>query len=191
MTALPHDAQRAIGYSGGATRAASRVRTHRRSDRRSAALQTKVSPVQVVTQMRNRTFVVLVALALTSTLAAVLALNTLLAQGSFSRYELLTRDAELVIQEQALAAQVTQLENPQALASRAHELGLVPNASPVYINAVTGEVVGEPTPAPTADAPAALSLRGIDRPDAGAPSTGPSGPGGEQPVGLRPMGGER
>lgn len=188
MTALPHDAQRAIGYGSG-SRPTTRVRPLSRPQARRTNVQSKVSPVQVVRQMRTRTFVSLVALALTATLAAVLALNTLLAQGSFARYELLTRDADLVIREQALAAQVTQLENPQALASRAHELGLVPNASPVYINAATGDVVGEPVPAPTADAPAALNLRGVDRPDAGLVGAGPAGPGGEQPVGLRPAGG--
>jgi hypothetical protein len=190
VTALPHDAQRAIGYGSShpvtASRPARRIRT------RPTVASAKVSPVLAVRQMRTRTFVAIIALVLTATLVAVLALNTLLAQGSFARYELLTRDADLVIREQALAAQVTQLENPQTLASRAHSLGMVPNASPVYINAITGEVVGEPTPAPLAGPPATLDLRGTERPvEAGPGASGPAGPGGEQPIGLRPAGGGR
>jgi len=186
VTALPHDATSAIGYGQSAT-TSTRVRSARRARfRASEVVVERPSAVSAVTQMRSRTFILIVASLLTATLAAVLTINTLLAQGSFARFELRTKDAELVIREQALAAQVAALENPQALAARAHSLGMVPNASPVYINIVTGEVTGEPTPVPMAAAPATLGMRAErDGPADATVTTGPAAPGGETPIGLR------
>lgn len=107
--------------------------------------------------MRTRNFLMLVAGLLTAALLSSLALNTMLAQGSFVRYDLMTRNAELGLQEQALSREVADMSAPFALQQRAANLGMVPALNPVYIDLTAGKVLGRPE---AAEPPSALTNDG-------------------------------
>ena len=192
MSAVPQEATAgAFGVRGSAAEVARQRRATRAARRQLATpvADTRPTAVRLMSRLSTRGFVLLIALLFTITLGGVLALNTLLTKGSFTRYELLTQDAELVIREQALAAQIATLESPQNLATKAYELGMVPNTSPVFIDPATGALRGTPVPAPEmAESP--LAPTGA----AGATDTKPEeagqtipGTAGETPLGLRPV----
>ena len=141
MTALPHDVP---------ARLPRRVtRPPARPSKRSLTESVgKVVPLRPVQQMRRGTFIVLVASLLTVSLITMLLLNTVLSQGSFRRYELLTKTGDLDTRELALGAEVSKLESPAELERRAREQGMVPNQNPAFIDLQTGRVLGEGIPAP-------------------------------------------
>lgn len=87
-------------------------------------------------------FVAVVALLLGLGLAALLTMNTMLAQDAFVASSLQQRNAELAVTEQALAARVAAHEDPQALAARAWALGLRPSGTPVFLRLPDGKVLG-------------------------------------------------
>ena len=154
-------------------------------------VDTRPAPVRLMARLSTRGFVLLVALLFTLTLGGVLALNTLLTQGSFTRYELVTTNSDLVITEQGLAAELAQLQSPQNLAAAAYGLGMVPNTSPVFIDATTGAIRGTPVPAVE---PSTSPLAAALSPAADAPvvdNTVVPGNAGETPLGLRPVEGAR
>lgn len=152
-------------------------------------------------RMRTRTFLMLIAALLSVTLVAILILNTVLAKGSFARYELVKHNSQLGVVEQDLAQQVASLESPFELEKRARELGMVPAPNPVYIDLATGQVLGDAAVAAQPDfTQAAASTDYIDVTDGTGPVAGAAAkptdgngsaagaaatPGGETPLGLR------
>ena len=92
-------------------------------------------------------FVVLVLVLLSLGLGALLLLNTLLAQGSFTLHELDAKVANLADQEQALQQKAAALASPKRLARSATELGMVASVNPAFLRAEDGKVLGAPVPA--------------------------------------------
>jgi uncharacterized membrane protein YukC len=97
-------------------------------------------------------------------LGALLLLNTLLAQGSFTLHTLDARVAELADREQALQQKVAELAAPQRLARRASAIGMVPSVNPAFLRASDGKVLGVPVPA-SAPAPVVVSEPAPAEPD--------------------------
>ncbi|WUA47651.1 hypothetical protein OG386_30885 [Streptomyces sp. NBC_00273] len=113
-------------------------------------------------------FVLLVVALLGGGLISLLLLNSALNEGSFQLSKLRKETTALTDEEQALQRDVDAHSAPDALQRRAHELGLVPGGSPVFIGP-DGKVAGSaapaeapPSPTPSPSAPA-------------APQNGPSG----------------
>ena len=92
-------------------------------------------------------FVALVLVVLSLGLGALLLLNTLLAQGSFTLHALEGQVADLTDREQELQQRTAELASPQRLARSAAALGLVPSENPAFLRAEDGKVLGEPVPA--------------------------------------------
>ncbi|MFD9269019.1 hypothetical protein ACFWB1_30795 [Streptomyces goshikiensis] len=124
-------------------------------------------------------FVLLVVALLGGGLISLLLLNSALNEGSFQLTKLKRETTALTDEEQALQRDVDGYSAPDALQRRAHELGLVPGGSPVFIGP-DGKVAGsaaaasEPPPpsAPPSPAPSAAS--------SAAASTAPSAAAGAQ-----------
>ncbi|MFE2481364.1 hypothetical protein, partial [Streptomyces sp. NPDC059389] len=114
-------------------------------------------------QAARMPFVLLVVALLAGGLISLLLLNSALNQGSFQLSKLKKETTALTDEEQALQRDVDGYSAPDALQRRAHELGLVPGGSPVFIGP-DGKVTGTaapaepppppPTPAAAAGAPA-------------------------------------
>ncbi|MFE2880978.1 hypothetical protein ACFXG6_22900 [Streptomyces roseus] len=126
-------------------------------------------------------FVLLVVALLAGGLISLLLLNSALNQGSFQLSKLKKETTALTDEEQALQRDVDGYSAPDALQRRAHELGLVPGGSPVFIGPdgkVTGTAaIAEPPPPPAS--PSA--------PPAGPPAAAPgTAPGGAQAGGQAP-----
>ncbi|MCX5407817.1 hypothetical protein OHA37_28610 [Streptomyces sp. NBC_00335] len=151
----------------------------------------------VAGQAARTPFVLLVVALLGGGLISLLLLNSALNQGSFQLSKLKKETTVLTDEEQALQRDVDGYSAPDALQRRAHELGLVPGGSPVFIGP-DGKVAGTaspaaepPPPSPPASAPplsaspaaAVPSPAGSPAPAspapsgaaAPAPSTAPSG----------------
>jgi hypothetical protein len=77
-------------------------------------------------------------------LLGLLALNTLLAQGSFQLHTLQNHSTELAEREQLLQQQVAAAEEPTALALAAAKLGMVPGGAPLFLSSEDGTVLGDP-----------------------------------------------
>jgi len=92
-------------------------------------------------------FVVLVLVLLSVGLGALLLLNTLLAQGSFTLHSLDARVAGLADREQALQQRAAELAAPQRLARSAARIGMVPSVNPAFLRTENGKILGEPVPA--------------------------------------------
>jgi hypothetical protein len=91
--------------------------------------------------------VVLVLALLSVGLGALLLLNTLLAQGSFTLHSLDARVADLADREQALQQRAAELASPQRLARSAARIGMVPSVNPAFLSTEKGKILGEPVPA--------------------------------------------
>ena len=116
-------------------------------------------------------FLVVVVGLLVTGLLGLLALNTVLAQDSFTAHELGQQNRELLAREQALRQEVEARTAPGALAAAAAAQGMVPGGPPQFLDLRGGGVVGTPTasPVPPADAvvpPAAA----VEVPGAAAPA---------------------
>nr|WP_301374757.1 hypothetical protein [Streptomyces xanthophaeus] len=130
-------------------------------------------------------FVLLVVALLAGGLISLLLLNSALNEGSFQLSKLTKETTALTDEEQALQRDVDAYSAPDALQRRAHELGLVPGGSPVFIGP-DGKVAGsaapaEAPPSPTPSAPAAPAASApVPAPGPGqpAPSAAPSAAGG-------------
>ncbi|MFI6946025.1 hypothetical protein [Streptomyces sp. NPDC050422] len=97
-------------------------------------------------------FVLLVVLLLGGGLISLLLLNSALNEGSFRLSELKKRTTDLTDDQQALQRDVDSASEPDALARRARELGMVPGGSPAFLDA-NGKVRGVPSPAGAAPKP--------------------------------------
>ncbi|MCB0914750.1 MAG: hypothetical protein H6525_05565 [Actinobacteria bacterium] len=173
MTALPHDSSRAFVAVPTLRR---NVRVQRRPRQ---GFWTRILAAKPISGIGNRTFLLLVAAALAVSLVTMLGLNTIMAKGSFQRYELMNTKSELEVREQALANELALLDTPAALAERADAMGMVVNPSPVFIDLRSGALLGEPT---AAAAPDPARDIGVDR-----DATPTTDAGGESPVGLVPV----
>ena len=110
----------------------------------------------VVPRQRRRAprvpFMILVSLVLLGGVVGLLLFNTSMQQASFRATALETTAADLHAREQSLRMEVDQLRDPQRVATRAQELGMVPLVNPAFIRLSDGEVLGNPVPASAADA---------------------------------------
>ena len=116
-------------------------------------------------------FAVLVVLMLAGGLIALLSLNTALNQGSFQLSQLQQRTNTLTDERQGLQQQIGAWSDPDALAARARQLGMVPGGNPAFLED-NGTVLGRPvrldgslalptaTPTPSATATATATATG-------------------------------
>ncbi|MFJ6481316.1 hypothetical protein [Streptomyces sp. NPDC091682] len=130
-------------------------------------------------QAARMPFVLLVVALLAGGLISLLLLNSALNEGSFQLSKLRKETTALTDEEQALQRDVDAYSAPDALQRRAHELGLVPGGSPVFIGP-DGKVAGSaapaeapPSPTPTPAPPA-------------APGTSPAAPAASAPASQSP-----
>ncbi|WTB02620.1 hypothetical protein OG373_28095 [Streptomyces avidinii] len=119
-------------------------------------------------------FVLLVVALLGGGLISLLLLNSALNEGSFQLTKLKKETTALTDEEQALQRDVDAHSAPDALQRRAHELGLVPGGSPVFIGP-DGRIAGsaapaEAPPSPTPSAPAGPPAGSPAAPAASAPA---------------------
>ena len=84
---------------------------------------------------------------LLSGLLALLLLNMSMAEGSFRVHELQRAAGELSDAEAALEQSITAVSAPSALADEASRMGMVPAASPAFLDLESGEVLGVAAPA--------------------------------------------
>jgi hypothetical protein len=92
-------------------------------------------------------FIVFVIAVLGVGLVGLLLLNTSLQKRAFDVSSLQRSTAALADQQSALEQQAADLSAPAAVASRAAELGMVPNTNPVFLRLSDGKVLGSPVPA--------------------------------------------
>ena len=92
-------------------------------------------------------FVALVSLLLVGGVAGLLCFNTSMQQASFTATAMEARAQSLDAREQSLTMQLDVLRDPQRVALRAKEMGMVPPNSPAFIRLADGKVLGRPTPA--------------------------------------------
>ncbi|MFE2528844.1 hypothetical protein ACFXEL_31995 [Streptomyces sp. NPDC059382] len=125
-------------------------------------------------------FVLLVVALLGGGLISLLLLNSALNQGSFQLTQLKKETLVLTDEEQALQRDVDGYSAPDALQRRAHELGLVPGGSPVFIGPdgkVAGTASQAQAPPPPSPAPVAQPAQpAVSAAPSGAPSAATSGP---------------
>ncbi len=108
-----------------------------------------VSPLRPERASRG-IFALVIGSLLVAGMGLVLLINTSLAQGAFTVSELKAEQAALVVAEQALAEEVATAAAPEVLSAKAEALGMVPAATPVFINVENGKVLGKPKAAPGA-----------------------------------------
>jgi hypothetical protein len=96
-------------------------------------------------------FVMLVSLLLVGGVAGLLAFNTSMQQASFTATAMQQRAAALDAKEQSLTMQLDALRDPQRVALRAKQMGMVPPSVPAFIRLSDGKVLGTPIPATYAD----------------------------------------
>lgn len=98
-------------------------------------------------RVRRAPFVVVLVAILSAGLVGLVVTNTALQDQAFRLAELQREANSLAIQQQQLEYEADRLANPASLAQAAAELGMVPNAVPVFLQPSTGEIIGVPTPA--------------------------------------------
>lgn len=145
-------------------------------------------------------FVLLIVLLLGGGLLGLLLLNTALNQGSFEQSRLKKQNARLSDEEQALRRELDAVSAPGELARKAEELGMVPGTTPVFLDPVTGQVLGSPKPAsprptPTVVPQPAVLPGATPAPSAAVPGTPtatgtvpPAAPAQQTPVAPQPTG---
>jgi hypothetical protein len=90
-------------------------------------------------------FVVLVVTLLVGGLVGLLLLNTALQRGAYATTALRDQAAALEQRHEQLEVEVDAMAEPQRLARRAQQLGMVADASPGFLQLSTGRIVGDPT----------------------------------------------
>lgn len=119
--------------------------------------ETAVERARLTVVPRGRTraprvpFMILVAVVLLGGVVGLLLFNTSMQQASFRATALEARAETLHAQEQALRAELDELRDPQRVATRAQELGMVPMVNPAFIDLATGGVLGDAVPASRED----------------------------------------
>ncbi|GLV82821.1 hypothetical protein Slala03_25100 [Streptomyces lavendulae subsp. lavendulae] len=142
-----------------------------------AARLVRVRPAATTAgQAARMPFVLLVVALLGGGLISLLLLNSALNQGSFQLTKLKKETTALTDEQQALQRDVDAYSAPDALQRRAHELGLVPGGSPVFIGS-DGKVAGTPAQAEAPPAPSPPVVSPSAQPPAsGAPAPPSGGP---------------
>lgn len=84
---------------------------------------------------------------LLSGLLGLLLLNMSMAEGSFRVHELQRSAGELADAEAALEQSITAVSAPAALAEQASRMGMVPAASPAFLDLRSGDILGVAAPA--------------------------------------------
>ncbi|MGW7104247.1 hypothetical protein [Streptomyces sp. NPDC054883] len=133
-------------------------------------------------QAARMPFVLLVVALLAGGLISLLLLNSALNQGSFQLSKLKKETTVLRDEQQELQRDVDGYSAPDALQRRAHELGLVPGGSPVFIGP-GGKVAGTPAaaeaPPPPSPPPSAPPVSpgpaASPAPAAASPTPSPAG----------------
>ncbi|MFE6685488.1 septum formation initiator family protein [Streptomyces sp. NPDC057743] len=118
-------------------------------------------------------FVLLVVVLLGSGLISLLLLNSALNQGSFELSRLERKTGELTDEQQALQQEVDGYSAPDALARRAHKLGMVPGGNPAFLMP-DGTVRGAPGPVSSTESPLSASAGPLPL---GPEGTRPAAPG--------------
>lgn len=98
-------------------------------------------------QAARTPFVLLIVTLLGGGLLGLLLLNSTVSEGSFKLGDLRGDTKDLTDEEQALQRDVDAYSAPDALARRAHDLGMVPGGDPAFLSP-DGTVKGVPTSAP-------------------------------------------
>ena len=105
----------------------------------------------VVPRTRSKTprvpFVMLVSMLLLSGVVGLLLFNTSMQQASFAATPLDEQATTLSAREQTLKMELDKLRDPQRVAQQAVKLGMVPPASPAFLELPSGKVLGEALPA--------------------------------------------
>lgn len=96
-------------------------------------------------------FVVLVSLVLLGGVIGLLFFNTSMQQASFAATSLERQATALTAREQTLKMELDRLRDPQSVARRAQQMGMVPAVSPAFLDLRDGSVLGVPAPATRAD----------------------------------------
>ncbi|QES58794.1 hypothetical protein DEJ51_08670 [Streptomyces venezuelae] len=126
-------------------------------------------------QAARMPFVLLVVALLGGGLISLLLLNSALNEGSFQLSKLTKETTALTDEEQALQRDVDAYSAPDALQRRAHELGLVPGGSPVFIGP-DGKVAGSPVVAEAPPPPTPTPPPPSAQPAQPAPAQSPAAP---------------
>ncbi len=92
-------------------------------------------------------FMVLVSLVLVGGVAGLLCFNTSMQQASFTATALEDQAHALDAKQQSLTMELDALRDPQRVAVRAQQMGMVPENSPAFIRLSDGKVLGKATPA--------------------------------------------
>jgi hypothetical protein len=153
--------------------------------------ETAVERARLTVVPRRRTraprvpFMILVGVVLLGGVVGLLLFNTSMQQASFRVSALQTRADALHAEEQSLQMTLDKLRDPQRVAMRAKDLGMVPMVNPAFLRLPSGQVLGDPLPATTLDAqrleplparkPASLRLTPIKMPLGVTPDTGVGG----------------
>jgi hypothetical protein len=96
-------------------------------------------------------FVLLVVTLLGAGLVGLLILNTSLERGAYVSGSLRAQATDLAQRQQDLELKVAALQQPQRVAERAEQLGMVQNTNPAFLVLPTGKVLGHPRPGVAAD----------------------------------------
>jgi len=102
---------------------------------------------KVVARAAPRTpFLMLVVAVLATGLVGLLLLNTSMERGAYQVTALRNESDALSIEQQALQLRVAALQDPQEVAEKALQLGMVQNLSPAFLSLATGQVIGHSVP---------------------------------------------
>ncbi len=113
----------------------------RLEDARNAGLRL-VRPVR--SRAKKAPFVVVVMTIVGAGLVGLIVMSTVLQAQSYESAKLDREAAVLETQQQAMARDVDRLQSPANVASRAIEIGMVPNANPAFLRLSDGKVLGKP-----------------------------------------------
>ncbi|MDT0201250.1 hypothetical protein [Nocardioides sp. AE5] len=128
----------------------SRVRVQRIAE--SAVERARLSVVPRLDPHAPRVpFVTLVSLLLVAGVVGLLLFNTTMQQNAFANTALEKQARELSDRQQGLQMELDELRNPQRVAEKAQELGMVPSLNPAFINLSDGTILGNPVPAKAED----------------------------------------
>ena len=162
-TAPPKRSSRPEDKNSEATKSKRRSRRNAGGRRKSRQASRPTAPVT----LRNAPFAGLVTVLLAAGLVTLLMINNSLAAGSFEQAELRADRTLLFEQEQALNQEVLALSSPTRLRAAAQALGMVPAASPAYVDPATGEIKGVPMTAGVVDESADPTAAGTSSVDSG------------------------
>ncbi len=92
-------------------------------------------------------FVALITFMMVAGVIGLLMFNTSMQQASFAASSLEGQAATLTARQETLRTELEDLRDPQRVATAAKSLGMVPAASPAFLDLDSGKVTGVPTPA--------------------------------------------